>query len=277
MFGRSDKWNESDLHATKNEEGILLTSLHKIFDHVEDCKMQGKSSQVSISFYEIYLETVRDLLVASERGSRTGGVPSLNIRECPDRGTFVEGLSVFSVRDMDAVYDLIRTSVAKRATHELSMNKSSSRSHAILQVTLEKDSPTPSSDIDTDEWDGHSLTSKSQRTKNVFTFCDLAGSERVTRTGSTGARLSEAKMINKSISALGNCIQALASAYGSTRGNEKKTTKQRRPHIPFRDSKLTRLLADAIGGNSRTCIIATTSPCAHSYEESLSTLIFASR
>jgi hypothetical protein len=297
MFGKTDKWNEAIPDDNKRHEGLVQTTLGDIFNHINDCRKNGIHAELSISFYEIYLESIRDLLVpnASTRASN----PSLNIRESPTGGAYVEGLSSFLVKDMAAVYDLIRSSVAKRATHELMMNKTSSRSHAILQATLERDAVVSDelrrrgelSGVGR-EWDEESQrseeseeisSSRSRRTKAVFTFGDLAGSERITKTGSNGARLSEAKMINKSICALGNCIQALAVASSasirknSNRHSRNGGMKQQTPHIPFRDSKLTRLLADAIGGNARTCIIATTSPCAHSYEETLSTLIFASR
>ncbi|CAE7711745.1 klp6, partial [Symbiodinium microadriaticum] len=240
MFGRTDKWNEALPGESRRFEGVVQASLIAIFDHINSCHKRGERAELFISFYEIYLERVRDLLVQSpsHRGCPSG--PSLTVRENADKGAFVEGLSTFSVRDMDAVYDLIHRSVANRVTHELAMNRSSSRSHAILQVTLEQDCREGRDDGMTDEEAERVKESKGKRTRAVFTFVDLAGSERVTKTGSTGARLREAKTINKSICALGNCIQA-------------------------------------IGGNAKTCIIATVGPCAHSYEETLSTLIFASR
>lgn len=283
MFGKTDAWNEATSHDNKKCEGLVQTAFTEMFEYMNDCHKHGIHAELSISFYEIYLENVRDLL-APKTFSRCS-TPSLTIRESPTGGAYVEGLTTYLVKDMAAVYDLIHSSVSRRATHELMMNKSSSRSHAILQVTLEKDAGAsmPRSEYDDDSLKSDQDNSRSRRTRAMFTFGDLAGSERITKTGSNGARLNEAKMINKSISALGNCIQALAAAssrHGKDKnrhnlGNESKH--QHNTHIPFRDSKLTRLLADAIGGNARTCIIATVSPCAHSYEETLSTLIFASR
>jgi hypothetical protein len=125
---------------------------------------------------------------------------------------------------------------------------------------------------------------KKKIVKNTLTFCDLAGSERVHRVGpsSNGIRLREAQNINRSICALGNCIQALAIQSSKNRSNVNGvnpfvSNPSVPTHIPFRDSKLTRLLSESLSGNSRTCIIATIGPCSHSYEETLSTLIFATR
>jgi hypothetical protein len=136
------------------------------------------------------------------------------------------------------------------------MNKNSSRSHAILQVFVEQ------------RWlegDEEEEEVRKRRVKRgLLTIVDLAGSERLSKSGSEGARLSEAKNINKSIAALGNCISALA-ANGSG------------SHVPFRDSKLTRLLTDSLGGNSKTCIYACVGPSLANYDETYSTLLFATR
>ena len=116
------------------------------------------------------------------------------------------------------------------------------------------------------------LSVKGKNRKNIFTFGDLAGSERLSKSKSTGAQLKEAQNINKSISALGNCVQALAFA-----SNKREKGGIAASHIPFRDSKLTRLLADALSGNTKTYFIASVGPSMHSYTETLSTLSFASR
>ena len=265
MFGRTDKWNESKPDDNSRLEGVVQASLLEIFDHIRSCRRRGLRAELYISFCEIYLEHVQDLLRggAGNRGNSSTS-PSLTIRESADKGAYVEGLSTFLVADMSAVYDLISCSVSQRVTRESALNKRSSRSHAILQATLEQDCP-----LEGDESTGGGVDGRTRRAAAVFTFVDLAGSERFEGTCAGNSRLRETKTINKSICALGNCIQALASA--------SKNKAKRQPHIPFRDSKLTRLLAESVGGNARTCIIATVSPCAHSYEETLSTLIFASR
>ena len=128
---------------------------------------------------------------------------------------------------------LITDAVKKRYTGSTSMNSNSSRSHAILQVFLEQ------------RWIETEENVKKRRIKRgLLTIIDLAGSERISKSGSEGMRLNEAKNINKSILALSNCIQALSSDSKS------------QAHVPFRDSKLTRLLTDSLGGNSKTCIYA---------------------
>jgi hypothetical protein len=139
------------------------------------------------------------------------------------------------------------------------MNKNSSRSHAVLQVFVEQRW------TDEEEEKGKKgAVKKRHHRKALLTIVDLAGSERLSKTGSEGMRLQEAKNINKSIAALSNCISVLAS--------EKSLN-----HVPFRDSKLTRLLTDSLGGNSKTTICACIGPSLDNYEESYSTLLFATR
>ena len=145
------------------------------------------------------------------------------------------------------------------------MNKTSSRSHAVLQIFVEQRWVESS---DEDNQDGRvncqGKIKKRHFRKALLTIVDLAGSERLSKTGSEGMRLQEAKNINKSIAALSNCISALAS--------EKNLS-----HVPFRDSKLTRLLTESLGGNCKTTICACISPSLLHYEESYSTLLFATR
>lgn len=137
------------------------------------------------------------------------------------------------------------------------MNKNSSRSHAVLQVLVEQR-------WEEDRRGGKEGVKKRHHRKALLTIVDLAGSERLSKTGSEGLRLKEAQTINKSIAALSNCISVLAS--------EKSLN-----HVPFRDSKLTRLLTDSLGGNSKTTICACIGPSLDNYEESYSTLLFATR
>jgi hypothetical protein len=137
------------------------------------------------------------------------------------------------------------------------MNKNSSRSHAVLQILVEQ-RWVETADEDSTE------VKKRHHKKALLTIVDLAGSERLSKTGSEGMRLKEAQNINKSIASLSNCISALAS--------EKSLN-----HVPFRDSKLTRLLTDSLGGNSKTTICACVGPSLDNYEETYSTLLFATR
>lgn len=274
MFGTMDKWNPPSPNLV-DTAGILQQSLQTIFQYIYDCQQQNKYCRLYLSFYEIYLENITDLLLSTSPNTKRKANASLNIRESAENGVYVEGLSIFAVNDPEEVYQLIQRAVSNRVTHSLQMNETSSRSHAILQLTLEQESPTSSENIDHGS-QNRALNDQKQIMKNILTFCDLAGSERVHRIGTKNQnlRLREAQNINRSICALGNCIQALAAQSSSGKG---ETATGVGYHVPYRDSKLTRLLSETLSGNSRTCIISTIGPCSHSYEETLSTLIFSSR
>lgn len=220
---------------------------------------------------------------------------NLNVREDPKLGIFVENLTTVVVQEPQDIIQLIKEGAQNRAVSSTNMNKVSSRSHVILNITLEqrpygKDenkysdngSTRDPADIQSAERQNNDSarggeSSRSSRSiaansdkdphhsvrRGTLTIVDLAGSERVSKSGSEGQRLEEAKKINKSLSALGNCVAALTS--------------ERATHVPFRDSKLTRLLTDSLGGNSKTCLVATIGPAVWNYDESYSTLLFATR
>jgi hypothetical protein len=191
------------------------------------------------------MENIMDLLDANKS--------NLTIREDPKLGIFVENLTQLQVHEPQDVLQLIREGVMNRAVSQTNMNKVSSRSHVILCITVEQK-----------PYDHDTRKDKASSVKRgTLTIVDLAGSERVSKSGSEGQRLEEAKKINKSLSALGNCVAALI--------DEQLT------HVPFRDSKLTRLLTDSLGGNSKTCLVATIGPAVWNYDESYSTLNFATR
>jgi hypothetical protein len=291
MFGLMDQWN-----FTPNQRqnlGMFPQSLCQIFDYLSTCHLQKRAAKLFLSFYEIYLENITDLLLSSpthahppgsvsgtsfgsHRNSnqkKGGPVASLQIRESVEKGVYVEGLSIFPVNDPQEIYQLLQRAVSQRVTHGLDMNETSSRSHAIIQLTLEQETASEDSPGGGNE--------RKKILRNVLTFCDLAGSERVHRIGpkNQSLRLKEAQNINRSICALGNCIQALAAHSTAALRREEDPTgaASAAPHVPYRDSKLTRLLSETLSGNSRVCIISTIGPCSHSYEETLSTLIFSSR
>jgi hypothetical protein len=190
------------------------------------------------------MENIMDLLDANKS--------NLTIREDPKLGIFVENLTQLQVHEPQDVLQLIREGVMNRAVSQTNMNKVSSRSHVILCITVEQK-----------PYDHDTRKDKASVKRGTLTIVDLAGSERVSKSGSEGQRLEEAKKINKSLSALGNCVAALI--------DEQLT------HVPFRDSKLTRLLTDSLGGNSKTCLVATIGPAVWNYDESYSTLNFATR
>ncbi|GMH65122.1 hypothetical protein TrST_g3437 [Triparma strigata] len=195
---------------------------------------------VTMSFMQVYCESIQDLLGV---GGAEGDSNNLQIREDPRKGFYVKNLCEYKVTAYMEAQSLINMGLENRAMAPTLMNITSSRSHTVLTVKV------------TSENSSHRKTGK-------LLLVDLAGSERIRRTTSSGVRLSEARSINASLSALGNVIAALA--VGSK-------------HVPFRDSKLTRILQDSLSGKASTALVATVGPAPVNEAESLSTLMFASR
>ncbi|OON15219.1 kinesin motor domain protein, partial [Opisthorchis viverrini] len=215
------------------------------FDHVFETISVSQNTKflVYASFLEIYNEEIRDLLA---RDVKT----KLDLKEHPEKGVYVAGLSVHKVSSVDECQVIMGTGWKNRSTGATLMNAESSRSHSIFTIHLEM--------IDRDP----QLTSEKIKAGKL-NLVDLAGSERQAKTGAAGDRLREATKINLSLSALGNVISALVDA--------------KVKHIPYRDSKLTRLLQDSLGGNTKTLMIACLSPADNNYDETLSTLRYANR
>ncbi|KAJ0770861.1 putative plus-end-directed kinesin ATPase [Helianthus annuus] len=220
--------------------GITEYTLADIYDYVQ--KHPDRDFHLKFSAMEIYNESVRDLL-------STDGYP-LRLLDDPERGTIVENLTEESVRDWDHVMELLSVCEAQRQIGETSLNETSSRSHQIIRLTIES-SP--------NNYLGRDSASTLVSTVN---FVDLAGSERASQSLTAGTRLKEGCHINRSLLTLGTVIR--------------KLSKGRSGHIPFRDSKLTRILQSSLGGNSRTAIICTMSPARSHVEQSRNTLLFAS-
>lgn len=202
---------------------------------------------IRVSYLQIYNEFISDLL----KNSRC----NLQIREDKRKGVFVEGLSEWAVRSPCEIYRLLKKGTQTRATAATKVNDVSSRSHAVFIITVEQMKM-----LESDSGD----EVHKQIKVGKLNLVDLAGSERLSITGATGKRLEECKKINQSLSALGNVISAL-------------TDPKSRSHIPYRDSKLTRLLEDSLGGNCKTTMMAMVSPAFNAFAESLSTLKFANR
>lgn len=214
---------------------------------------------VSVSYLEIYNEVIKDLLNPSDK--------RLEVREHPSLGIYVKDLASLVVSDAESVTKLIEQGNGVRQVAATKMNERSSRSHSCFMIKIE----TKTVDIVTMD-DGKEVKQTSTVTARL-NLVDLAGSERQSKTQATGARLKEGAAINKSLTALGNVINALAGAQApAAKGKKKKKT-----HIPYRDSKLTRLLQDSLGGNAHTLMIAAISPAADNYDETLSTLRYADR
>eukprot|EP00198_Chlamydomonas_reinhardtii_P007405 XP_001696741.1 predicted protein [Chlamydomonas reinhardtii] len=246
------------------DRGIIPRTVEDIFTFIVNDPEPSSKYLVRSSYLQIYNEVVSDLL-KPERSS-------LAIREDRRRGVFVEGLSEWVVRSPAEVYGLIQRGQSLRATGATKLNEVSSRSHAVCVIIVEKcTTPQQQQAADGGEgggWRAAEVDASGQVIQSIkvgkLNLVDLAGSERVHVTGAVGRRLEESKKINASLSALGNVIAAL-------------TDRRERSHIPYRDSKLTRLLEDSLGGNCRTTMIATIAPSLEAFQESLSTLKFANR
>lgn len=257
--------------------GIIPRAIEQIFSHIQRHASPRMRFLVRASYLQIYNEQISDLL-KPERSN-------LTIREDKKRGVFVEGLSEWVVRSPAEIYGLMERGGAVRATGETKMNEASSRSHAVFIVIAEQsetiyvdDKGAEMTHEDFQKFmHGRGVHRGQQQEMNKLedhirqsfkvgklNLVDLAGSERVRLSGATGQRLEESKQINRSLSALGNVIAALTDTKG-------------RQHIPYRDSKLTRMLEDSLGGNCRTTMMAMISPALEAMVESLSTLKFANR
>ncbi|XP_047518509.1 kinesin-like protein KIF3A [Pieris napi] len=221
--------------------GIIPNSFAHIFSHIAKAKDDEKFL-VCVTYLEIYNEEVRDLL---------GNNPhqSLEVKERPDIGVFVKDLTGYVVNNSDELEKIMAVGNKNRHIGATAMNIESSRSHAIFSITVESSKK--------------GADGKMHVKMGKLHLVDLAGSERQSKTQATGTRLKEATKINQSLSVLGNVISALVDG---------KST-----HIPYRNSKLTRLLQDSLGGNSKTVMIATIGPSDTNYVETISTLRYANR
>ncbi|XP_030363776.1 kinesin-like protein KIF17 isoform X2 [Strigops habroptila] len=222
------------------QKGIIPRAFEHIFESVQ-CAENAKFL-VRASYLEIYNEDIRDLLGADTK-------QKLELKEHPEKGVYVKGLSLHTVHSVVQCEQLMETGWGNRAVGYTLMNKDSSRSHAIFTVNME---------IYTVDERGQDHLRAAK-----LNLVDLAGSERQSKTGAMGERLKEATKINLSLSALGNVISALVDG--------------KCKHVPYRDSKLTRLLQDSLGGNTKTLMVACLSPADNNYDESLSTLRYANR
>lgn len=227
--------------------GIVPITCEEIFKRIEKTRGPKKSYEVNFSMTEIYNERVQDLLIPIHRRPPGG----LKIREAKSVGVYVEGLSKHAVDSYAAIQDKMAEGNHNRTIAATQMNATSSRAHTIITIEFKQK----------DLVDGRTIEKFS-----VINLVDLAGSEKVAKSGATGDRLKEGCSINKSLSVLGLVISVLAS---KSMGKEKKTV------VPYRDSSLTRILQNALGGNSKTLMICAISPSNNNVEESLSTLRYA--
>ena len=236
---------EGFTHESNNpNRGIIQRTIQDIFNYIETTSNENTKFIIRASFLQIYNENISDLLKPDKK--------NLQIREDKKKGIYVDLLSEWAVRTPLDLFALLKRGGNLRATSATYMNDVSSRSHAVFVITVEQ--------MTTELNEGN----KTQIKVGKLNLVDLAGSERIRITGTTGQQLEESKKINKSLLCLGNVINAL-------------TDKKGKNYIPYRDSKLTRLLQDSLGGNCKTTMIAMISPSQDAFSESLSTLYFAQR
>ncbi|KAM8862794.1 kinesin-like protein KIF1B isoform 2-T3 [Spinachia spinachia] len=241
----------------EGQEGIIPMLCEDLFEKIDDVSNKEELSySVEVSYMEIYCERVRDLLNPKNKGN-------LRVREHPLLGPYVEDLSKLAVTSYTDIADLMDAGNKARTVAATNMNETSSRSHAVFTIVFTQKKHDSETDISTEKVSKISLV-------------DLAGSERADSTGATGTRLKEGANINKSLTTLGKVISALAEV---TQDNctSKSKKKKKTDFIPYRDSVLTWLLRENLGGNSRTAMVAALSPADINYDETLSTLRYADR
>uniref|UniRef100_A0A7N6B5D8 Kinesin family member 13Bb n=1 Tax=Anabas testudineus TaxID=64144 RepID=A0A7N6B5D8_ANATE len=248
-YGQTGSGKSYTMMGSEEQPGLIPRLCNSLFRRIVNEAREGESFTVEVSYMEIYNEKVRDLL--DPKGSRQ----SLRVREHKVLGPYVDGLSRLAVASNKDIESLMSEGNKSRTVAATNMNEESSRSHAVFNIILT-----------------HTLMDLQSGTKgekvSKLSLVDLAGSERAAKTGAAGERLKEGSNINKSLSTLGLVISALADQGA---GNNKSK------FVPYRDSVLTWLLKDSLGGNSRTAMVATISPAADNYDETLSTLRYADR
>eukprot|EP00644_Phytophthora_capsici_P010629 jgi/Phyca11/8778/fgenesh1_pm.PHYCAscaffold_30_\ len=236
--GSGKTFSMEGVPGDKDYEGIIPRVMADIFDGIEN--MQADLEFIArVSYVEIYMEKIRDLLKPSST--------NLNVRESRERGVWIAGATEVCCASAEEMQSVMRLGGANRVISSTRMNNESSRSHSVFIITIEQ----------------RNTVTGSMKSGKLF-LVDLAGSEKVGKTHAKGQTLKEAQHINKSLSALGSVMNALTSGHAST-------------HIPYRDSKLTRLLQDSLGGNSETTLLVCASSSSYNSEETISTLRFGTR
>ncbi|TMW62185.1 hypothetical protein Poli38472_009678 [Pythium oligandrum] len=236
-YGQTGSGKTFTMSGPAENPGINTRALQELFQRKVE-RSKEVQDEITVSIMEIYNEQIRDLLAADAANT------NLQVRQGPT-GNFVPGLTTIPVQTLDEVFDLIKRGNKNRSTHATDMNEHSSRSHSILSIQLKSTN----------------IVTGTVANGKLF-LVDLAGSERLSKTGAEGQRLKEAQNINKSLSALGDVIAARAS---------------KQKHVPYRNSSLTYLLQDALGGDSKTLMVACASPVDYNSEETFCTLNFAAR
>ncbi|XP_058254155.1 kinesin-like protein KIF13B isoform X3 [Hemibagrus wyckioides] len=248
-YGQTGSGKSYTMMGSADQPGLIPRLCSSLFERTVQHQREEESFTVEVSYMEIYNEKVRDLL--DPKGSRQ----ALKVREHKVLGPYVDGLSRLAVASYKDIESLMSEGNKSRTVAATNMNEESSRSHAVFNIILT-----------------HTLRDLQSGTSgekvSKLSLVDLAGSERAAKTGAAGERLKEGSNINKSLTTLGLVISALA---------DQGAGKNKSKFVPYRDSVLTWLLKDSLGGNSRTAMVATVSPAADNYDETLSTLRYADR
>lgn len=242
-YGATGCGKTHTITGTAQQPGIIFLTMQELFEKINE-RSEEKQTEITLSYLEIYNETIRDLLVP---GGSKGG---LMLREDANQAVSVAGLSSHKPQDVQEVMDMIVKGNEYRTISPTAANATSSRSHAVLQINVaQKD---------------RNASVNEPHTMATLSIIDLAGSERASATKNRGERLIEGANINKSLLALGSCINALCDP-------------RKKNHVPYRNSKLTRLLKFSLGGNCKTVMIVCVSPSSAHFDETQNTLRYANR
>ncbi|XP_049896185.1 kinesin-like protein KIF18A isoform X1 [Epinephelus moara] len=240
-YGATGAGKTHTMLGSQNDPGVMYRTMTELFKRMDDAK-EEKEFAVAFSYLEVYNEQIRDLLA---------NVGPLAVREDSSKGVVIQGLTLHKPKSAEHILEALDSGNRNRTQHPTDMNATSSRSHAVFQIYLRQQDKTACLNPNV-------CVAK-------MSLIDLAGSERASATNAKGARLREGANINRSLLALGNVINVLADP------------KSKKTHIPYRDSKLTRILKDSLGGNCRTVMIANVSPSSKSYDDTHNTLKYANR
>lgn len=242
-YGATGCGKTHTITGTAQQPGIIFLTMQELFERISE-HTEDKVTEISLSYLEIYNETIRDLLVPG--GSKAG----LMLREDANQAVSVAGLSSHHPQNVQEVMDMIMRGNEYRTMSPTEANATSSRSHAVLQINVSQ------KDRNADVNEPHTMA--------TLSIIDLAGSERASATKNRGERLIEGANINKSLLALGSCINALCDP-------------RKKNHVPYRNSKLTRLLKFSLGGNCKTVMVVCVSPSSQHFDETQNTLRYANR
>ncbi|XP_056171724.1 kinesin-like protein KIN-8B isoform X2 [Syzygium oleosum] len=241
-YGSTGSGKTYTMVGTKNDPGLMVLSLHTIF-HLIKQDTSSDEFEVNCSYLEVYNEVIFDLLEKSSG--------HLELREDPVKGIVVAGLKSIKVNSADKILELLNLGNSRRKTESTEANATSSRSHAVLEIIVKRKQKNKY---------------RNQVMQGKLALVDLAGSERASETNNGGQKLRDGANINRSLLALANCINALG-----------KQQKKGLAYVPYRNSKLTRILKDGLSGNSQTVMVATISPADSQYHHTVNTLKYADR